>query len=171
MPIITEGKLEFTFPEGCLVEKYDETAFYKKHFQKFADSKCVDIVALSPAGESLWLIEIKDYRLYWREKEMDLFLELARKVRDTLANLYLAQWRTGISIHEFARHAARKPKIRVVLHLEQPKVPSRLYPPVVDRDKARLKLQQALRVADPHPWLCEIGAMPPDCPWRVVAQA
>ncbi|MGZ8218208.1 hypothetical protein [Methylomagnum sp.] len=167
MPTIIEGKLLFTFPDDWLVEKYDETAFYRDHFQKLASSKCVDVVAFSPRAESLWLIEAKDYRINGREKSMDLCAEVAHKVRDTLANLYLAQRHPELSIHEFATMAGQKPKIRVALHIEQPKVPSKVRPPVIDRNKGLLKFQQMLRVVDPHPWLCEIGAMPLDCPWQV----
>lgn len=171
MPTIREGGLEFVFPEDWQVEKYDETAFYRKRFQKFADSKCVDIVAFSSTAESLWLIEVKDYRRNRREKTISLFDELARKVRDTLASLYIAQRQTDVDIYEFANQAAKKPKIRVAMHLEQSNPPSRLYPLVEDRSNAEDKLQQAVRTVDPHPWLCETGKMPLGCPWQVISQA
>jgi hypothetical protein len=168
---VIEQQLRFVFPDGWQAEKYDDTAFYLKHFKGFANSKCVDIVAFSAEGDSLWLIEVKDYRLYPRDKQIDLFDEFAQKVRDTLANLYLAQRKSETSIHEFARLAAQKPKIRVALHLEQPNSPSRLKPLIAERTKALQKLRQAVRVADPHPWLCETSQMPPNCPWQVVPQA
>lgn len=167
MPVITEEKLVFTFPDDWLVEKYDDTEFYRKDFQRLQGTKCVDIVAFAPHAESLWLIEARDYRFYPRSKTIDLFTEVAHKVRDTLASLYVAQKRTGTSIHRFAELAGQKPILRVALHIEQPDIPTEDLPLVVDRSNGRLKLQKTLRVVDPDAWLCEINAMPPDCPWQV----
>lgn len=168
MPTINEGKLTFIFPDEWRAILYDKDSFYREHFQGFADGKAVDIVAFAPKGESLWLIEIKDYRAKRRDKEMDIFTEIAHKVRDTLACLYLAQRKPESSLYAFAQQAATKSRIRVVLHLEQPKKPSREYPLVVQRDNARRKLKQAVSVADSHPWFCEMHIMPPDCPWQVI---
>ena len=79
--------------------KYDETHFYRKHFQHCAASKCVDLVAFNTdTNEPLWLIEIKDYRAQRRTKTQDLCDELAQKVRDTLANLFLVQRKEGKSV-------------------------------------------------------------------------
>ncbi len=165
---ITEGRLEFIFPDDWQVEKLDDTPFYRKHFQGFADSKSVDIVSFKPDGEELWLLEVKDYRINPRTKTLDLFLEIALKVRDTLALLYLAKSKPEISIYGFAGEAVAKTTIRVVLHLEQPANPSRLYPLIVDRDNARIKLAQTVRVVDPHALFCEMSAMPPNCQWQVI---
>lgn len=175
MPKIDEGGLAFVFPDDWQAIPYDvKGSFYREHFQKFANThkeggnKAVDIVAFSPEDENLWLIEIKDYRAKRREKELDIFVEVAIKVRDTLACLYLAQRRSGCNLYSFAQQAAEKSRIRVALHLEQPKNPSREYPLIVQRDNARRKLKQAVGLADPHPWFCEMGKMPLDCPWNVI---
>lgn len=174
---ISEDKLEFVFPEDWQVINYDnpkdKNTFYNKHFKKFAEiqgeegNKAMDIVAFAPKGESLWLIEVKDYRVNRREKG-DIFIEVARKVRDTLAGLRLAQRNPGNDIYEFAKQAATKSEIRVVLHLEQPEKPSKTYPLIVQRANARQKLRQAVHLADPHPWFCEMSKMPLDCPWQVI---
>ena len=164
---IIEGKLEFIFPDGWQALKLDETEFYRKHFQNFAASKCVDIASFQAIGCELWLIEVKDYRINRRTKTLDLFDELALKVRDSLALLFLAKSKPEISSFNFAQKAADKPKIRVVLHLEQTAKPSKLYPHIVERDNARRKLAQTVRVVDPHPLFCEMSAMPHDCPWVV----
>lgn len=168
MPSITEGKLDFIFPADWRVESYDKSEFYTKYFQSLAHSKCVDIVAFSPGMESLWLIEIKDYRFYPRGKTMDLFDELATKVRDTLASLYVAQRRPEFAIHEFARQAATKLKLRVAFHLEQPRPGSGSHPPLVDRVHATRKLRSVVKAVDSNPWFCETNNMPPDCPWQVI---
>lgn len=144
---ITEGTLEFVFPKTWQAEKFDDTGFYRKHFQGFADSKSVDVVAFSADGDELWLIEVKDYRVNRRDKSLDLFREIAIKVRDTLACLYLARGKPEITLYGFAQQAAAKTKIRVALHLEQPAKPSKLYPPIVERGNAYLKLAQTMRVA------------------------
>lgn len=169
MPSITEGKLDFIFPAEWKVELYDKSEFYTKCFQGLAHSKCVDIVAFSPEADSLWLIEAKDYRIHPRSKKMDLFDELAAKVRDTLASLYVAQRRSEFIIHEFAKHAAEKPKLRVAFHLEQPRPDdSETHPPLVDRAHATRKLRSVVKAVDPNPWFCEINNMPPGCPWQVI---
>jgi hypothetical protein len=165
MPTISEGRLVFTFPDGWRAEKYDETSYYRDHFQKFASSKCVDIVAFNPKGHELWLIEVKDYRCHPRSKESDIFVEVAQKVRDTLANLYLAQRKPEIDICNFAKRASRQSNIRVALHIEQVKNPSRLHRRIVSNDL--INFRNTLRVADNHPWLCEMDSMPPGCQWQV----
>lgn len=42
MSRISEGGLMFNFPTGWEISKYDVWAFYRRHFQKTADSKAVD---------------------------------------------------------------------------------------------------------------------------------
>ncbi len=169
MPDIVEGKLTFTFPNSWQAVKYDETSFYQKHFQKLGESRCVDIVAFE-MDDQLWLLEVKDYRQHKRAKTEDLFLEIARKVRDTLANLYLAQGHEEADCYAFAQLASRKQTIRVVLHLEQPQNLSKLYPPIVSRTNAQIKLRQQVRVADPHALFCDHRNMPPKCQWTVTSK-
>lgn len=165
---IVEGALEFIFPDGWQAEKLDDSGFYRKHFQSFADSKSVDVAVIPPGQAELWLVEVKDYRTHPRSKMLDVFQEIATKVRDSLALLYLAKSKPESALHGFAQMAAATLKIRVALHLEQPAKPSKLYPPVVQRNNAQLKLAQAVRVVDPHPLFCEMSSMPPSCPWAVM---
>ena len=44
MTVIKEGRLEFTFPQGCTASKYDDWAFYRNQFGKVAESKAVDFL-------------------------------------------------------------------------------------------------------------------------------
>ena len=84
MTTITEGALTFSFPDGCHAGKCDGWSHYRNQFQAVAgSSKAVDILCI--AGDTSWLIEIKDYRQYPRTKAIDIADELAMKVRDTLA--------------------------------------------------------------------------------------
>ena len=173
MTKIVEGKLTFIFSASWQALKYDETSFYRRHFQKLGDSRCVDIVAFdSGADTQLWLLEIKDYRINPRSKPEDLFLELARKVRDTLANLYLAERREEVDCYDFAQLASTKKNIRIVLHLEQSKYRSKFSQPILERDDAQIKLRQnkQIRVVDPHALICEISDMPPQSKWRVTSK-
>lgn len=173
MTKIVEGKLTFTFPASWQALKYDETSFYRKHFQRLADSRCVDIVAFeNDADTQLWLLEVKDYRVNPRSNPEDLLLEVARKVRDTLANLYLAARRDEVYCYEFAQSASTKKIIRIVLHLEQPKYPSKFSQPILEREDAQIKLRQnkQIRVVDPHALICEIAEMPPQCKWTVTSK-
>lgn len=141
IPDIVEGKLTFTFPNSWQALKYDETSFYQKHFQKLGESRCVDIVAFETGtDDQLWLLEVKDYRLHPRSKTEELFGEIARKVRDTLANLYLALRHEEADCYAFAQLASRKQTIRVVRHFEHHKNHQKLYPQVVSRTNDHIKL-------------------------------
>jgi hypothetical protein len=148
---ITEGRLAFEFPAGWTVCKYDEWTFFVEHFQKVCDgAKGMDIVAVAPNG-CLWLIEIKDYRAGPRDKPMELAVEIAHKVRDTLAGIAAARVRANVEAERSAaERSCRCGDIKVVLHLEQPATPTRTHP-IEDASKLRQKLKQLLRGIDPHP--------------------
>jgi hypothetical protein len=166
---IEEGNLTFTFPLGWQAEKYDETSHYRKHFQSLADCKAVDIVALSPAPQrELWLIEVKDYRAARREKGIALFEEICEKVRDTLAGIFVVQRRPEAGpLYALAVAADHHVRIRVAVHLEQARKPSRLFPSVTDRANHTMKLRQVLRHVDRRAEMCEMKAMPHSIGWIV----
>ncbi len=118
---LVEQKLEHTFEAEWTASKYDEWPFYRKHFQwswakDEPGNKSVDFVAIDPAGDSLWLIELKDYRLYQREKEIPLPDEIAFKVRDSLAGLFAAAKHDAHHAHAAdAQRSLQAKRIRVVL--------------------------------------------------------
>lgn len=151
MTAITEGKFTFSFPPGWHVRKYDDTTFYRKHFQSFAGgSEAVDFLAFNASEKECWLIESKDYRHHPRTKAKDLFEEIAMKVRATLAGLCSMRANAGDDERKFATEALKKVKYRVVFHLEQPIHPSRLRPQIYDPKSLRDKLRQIMRPVDPH---------------------
>lgn len=159
--------LLLSVPTGWQVWKYDDSAFHRNQFQKFADgSKAMDIVALANDA-TLWLIEVKDYRRQRRSKTITVFSEVAAKVRSTLAGLAVAQVRANDQNEKnLAKQAMRCGNIRVVLQLAQATRPSRLFPQVVDPADAQFKLRQALRAVDPHA-LCAAGAVNAQgLPWQ-----
>ncbi len=164
---VKEGGLEFEFPDGISATKFDSWSFYRHQFQKICGgTKAVDIVATD--GRSVWLLEIKDYRTSPRRKSLELGDEIARKVRDTLAGLTAA---AANALDESERDLARRAicataKIRIVVHLEQVRHPSRLLQKVEVFADLTQKLRQLLKSVDPHPMVVDI-AVSGGCPWIV----
>jgi hypothetical protein len=152
MKTISEGDLVFHFPENWEASKYDDWAYYRKQFQKTADSKAVDILAFDPrARGTLWMIEIKDYRQHPRTKNISLWDEVTQKVRDTLAGLLAASIRACHDEIRFAKQCCRAQNVRVVLHLEQPVKTSKLFPRTFNPADLQLKLKSLIKAVDAHP--------------------
>jgi hypothetical protein len=81
--------------------------------------KAVDLGAID--GDTLWLIEAKDYRANPQPKSKDLITSVGKKVADSLSCLMAAQHNAHDSPHQrFARKACGCQQIHVVFHLEQP---------------------------------------------------
>lgn len=166
--IEVDGK-GFSFPAGWQIWKYDDSAFYRRHFQSFASgSQAVDIVAISP-DKTLWLLEVKDYRRHPRDKNESVFAEVAAKVRSTLAGLATARVRANNEQERtLADQSMQAKNIRVALHLDQPRHISPLFPQIVEPKSASQLLQKALLPVDRRA-VCYgqgIGAEP-DLPWSV----
>jgi hypothetical protein len=97
MPRLTEDKLACDFPNTWTVAKYDHWAFYRNRFQSSCTgNKAMDFLGFDPATQTLWLIELKDYRQFRRTKDhkISLWDEVAIKARDTLAGLP-RKWTSG----------------------------------------------------------------------------
>lgn len=171
MPVITEiiqeDRLTLTFPPGALASKYDEWSHYRNQFNSaFGGTKAVDCVYA--AADTAWLIELKDYRIHPRIKAIDLPLEVAIKVRDTLAGLVSAGLNANDADEQrMARALLRKPRIRVVLHLEVPATQSRLRPNPIDFVAVQQKLKQLIRSIDPHPMVVNQRSLKPEIDWVV----
>ena len=152
-------KLLFLFPEGGSAEKYDDWAYYRKHFIRMSQGiAALDLVYIDP-DECCWLIEAKDHRLYARSKPSSWAQECVLKVRDTLAGLFAA----GFAAHDepvrdFARRAVRCKRLRVVLHLEQP-TQGRRGLPRVPPEGVQVELRRLLRPVDAHPLVVESQRM------------
>lgn len=149
-PII-EDNLTFTFPNGASSTKYDDWSFYRNQFNSaFGGAKAVDIIYLE--HDTCWLIEIKDYRINRRMKAIDISKEIAIKVRDAMSGIYAASCNANNQDEKsFAIDAIKKRKIRVVLHLEQPPVNSRLFPRVAEPANIVMSLKMLLKGIDAHP--------------------
>lgn len=166
---ITEGQLTFTFPAGSCVTKYDEWSFYRNKVNSAFSAqgaKAVDLIYLQ--DDVTWLIEIKDYRIHPRKKTIELWEEVAIKVRDTLVGMAAASFNAnGQDEKAFARNALSKKRLRVVLHLEQPLRHTRLFPRALNPANIKLKLQQFLRAIDPHPVVVNHSDLKRDMDWCV----
>ena len=166
MPRLEEGGLTFEFPnDGSEAAKYDAWSFYRNQFQRVCGgSKAVDFLFVETTRT--WLIEVKDYRRERRTKAIDLADEVAAKVRDTLAGL--AACRCNANDADEKRISARAlttPSLGVVLHLEQPAVPSKLFPRVADPANLTQKLKQLLKPVHPHPRV--VDRRDRSMPWTV----
>lgn len=158
--------MTLTMPAGWWAWKYDDSAFHRNQFQRFAGgSKAVDAVAMAADG-ALWLIELKDYRHHPRTKPSSVFAEVALKVRATLAGLAIARLRANdLTEKSRAQQAMACTQIRVALQLAQSARPSRLFPQVLDPQDAQLQMKRALAAIDAHP-MCIVGTMHHRrCPW------
>lgn len=121
--IIEENILRFVFGDNWQVRKFDDTSFYRRHFEKLDGSKAVDFLGLH--GRELFFIEVKDFRGYRIENKKrlsshELYLEVGQKVRDSVACLVAAyrhqpeEWQPFIEGLRNIKHP-----IKVVLWLEE----------------------------------------------------
>ena len=164
--------MRLTMPAGWWVWKYDDSDFHQTQFQNFAGGvKAMDAIALDPA-QTLWLIEVKDYRQNRRRKPSSVFAEVADKARDTLAGLSVARVSAKAQRERtLAQQALGSRQIRVALQLAQSARPHRLIPQVVEPADAGLQLRSAVKQVDAAP-VCAIGSLGQHnsvLPWNTVA--
>lgn len=165
--LITEGSLQFSFPDGKTVSKYDDWVCYRKFSNAINGTKAVDIVHVD-INKIVWLIEIKDYRVNRRTKPSELSDEIALKVRDTLAGLAVARFQAQVSVEkQVARKVLQARQLRVVLHLEQIKKPSKLFPQSVDLADIHQQLKRLLKAIDAHPCVVDQNTLKSTMLWTV----
>lgn len=171
MPTLYEAHLACTFPDNWDVTKYDDWVFYKnKNKTGFSDAcggnKGVDFLAYDHQSRTLWLIELKDYRQHRRTKDdtISLWDEMAIKVRDTLAGIFAAKVNSTNPEQSYAARVLAATRLRVVFHMEQPRVHSKLFPRAYKREDIQQKLKQLVKPIDPHPKVIELAHME-DVPW------
>lgn len=170
MQAFAEGNIESSFPNTWMVTKYDDWMFYRNHFvNSCCGNKAVDFLAHNPADRTLWLIELKDYRQFRRIKSnISLWDEVAIKARDTLAGLVAAKVDGTHPNQAYASQALGASRLRVVLHLEQPRTNSKLFPRAFDPADVQQKLKQILKPIDAHPKVVEIDNMQ-RVPWTAIS--
>lgn len=168
MPRLEEGRLTFDFPnDGSDTARYDAWSFYRNQFQRVCGgAKAVDFVFVEAART--WLIEVKDYRQGTRTKAADLADEVAAKVRDTLAGLAACRCNANDADERgISDRALGRAYLAVVLHLEQPAVPSKLFPRVADPANLAQKLKQLLKPVDPRPRVVDRHSLHASMRWTV----
>jgi hypothetical protein len=167
MPELSEGSLTFSFPETWVVSKYDQWPYYKNQFKDSClGNKAVDFMAFDPQNGTLWMIEVKDYRIHGRTKTLSIWDEIALKTRDTLAGLVSAIVHKEYAEFVFVRLVTHVRKFRVVLHLEQPAMPSKLFPRPFDNAKLQQKIKQLIKPIDAHPKVMSISTISSSA-WQV----
>ena len=167
-----EARLACDFADAWLVTKYDEWAFYRKQFQVAClGNKGVDFLALDPEYANLWLIEMKDYRQGPRDPDkLDLWEEVAVKMRDTLAGLVAAKIAAAEAEEkQFAGQALSARRIFVILHLEQPAQHSKIFPRIFNPADVQQRLRQLVKPIDAHPRVIELSTHQQRVPWQVVS--
>lgn len=178
MTEIVEDRLLFRFPDGWGAEKYDREDGFVGRKCKIDGTKRVDILALSP--DALLMIEVKDFRTHAIEnkhrKVLDgpdpLHVEVAQKVRDTIAFLFAAYRVGDDSLNPYCRHAFAKPdrRIEVILFLEEDEERARR-----GRSRSRTNLEAALKaLLAPFGVRCHVqrrATMPSNSPWTVEGAA
>lgn len=169
MTVITEGALTFTFPVGAVVCKYDEMSFYRNQFIKMAEGiKAMDLAYIDDVTDTLWLIEVKDYRVNRRTKSIELVDEMSGKLRNTLAGLLAAKsCANDLAEKAFAWAAVRASNIRVVLHLEEAIPSSRLFSRKSLKADLAQKMKQKLKSVDAHPCVVDQHSLKPAMNWTV----
>lgn len=167
--------LRFDFAGDWLTAKCDDWAFYRKQFCRLHDGlKSVDLLALSPrvtgdpAEPTLWLIEVKDYRRHERTKTISLHEEMAGKVSGTLALLLPAKLSATVPDEmKVAGRALNAKRIRVVLHIEQPKVVLSFTSKTsaINLANVQLELRKRVKAIDAHPEVLDSSSS--RVPWTV----
>lgn len=145
--------LQFAFPDDWTLGRYDDLCFYKNQIRSMWQGiNTVDLIAVdTERRRSLWFIEVKDYRRKRRTKPSDLPDEVARKVYDSSAAMLPAKAHAVSEEQAVAKKACGARDLRVVLHLEQPRKHSRLFPRAIDPAIVQQKLRSLIKPIDPHP--------------------
>jgi hypothetical protein len=89
MTRLEEKRLAFEFSDEWRVFKFDEHHDYRKGIEKIDNAKAVDFLGIFE-DSTLYFVEVKDFRGYRIENKarlsnMELAIELAQKVKDSLA--------------------------------------------------------------------------------------
>lgn len=120
MKSLKEGELAFDFGDDWQVIKFDEHPDYRKASLMLSGTKGVDFLGIY--GKDLYLIEVKDFRGRKIEDKENLLLEVAQKMRDTLACI-LAFYRTSSSPEcwqpYFDLLRKKETRIKIVFWLEK----------------------------------------------------
>jgi len=125
MPVtIEEEFLRFRFEDTWVVIKYDDHRDYLERIRRLPETKAVDFVAVFDE-RFFYFIEVKDFRGHRienrdRVKDGELAIEVAQKVRDTIAGIVAAHHRRSTEDWSRFIECLTNPEhpVRVLLWLE-----------------------------------------------------
>jgi hypothetical protein len=127
MHVFRERGLELRFPAASRVLRWDADAAYRDGLRRRAGTKAVDFCVVTPSDEPV-LLEVSDLRGHRIENKRHvgsggLALEMAQKVRDTIAGLVWACERDLTTFERYerlvSRFVNRHAKLDVILWLEE----------------------------------------------------
>ncbi|WP_294484713.1 hypothetical protein [uncultured Mailhella sp.] len=169
MPDINVDGLVLCFPDGWQITKFDDWDFYRNQFSRAHNKiKAVDVLAISPDNSSLWMIEVKDFRVHQRKKTYPLYEEIWEKVFSTLAALLPAQT-NAIDKNEknFAKIASQVSNIRVIFQGEQPVTNSTVFSQSYNVANLQKKFKRLFQAIDSSALVINSSKMPDCIPWTV----
>jgi len=154
MTTLTVDNFTFEFPDTWSVVKYDDCKFYRKQFGQLQDVKGVDVLTI---GNELFIIEAKDFRNFriqnkGRIANQELALEIAKKIRDTVAALYGAHRHGNPDLAPYCHYLfkqSRRP-IKVIFLLEEDRPPTPHKSAKKIRSDLLIKIKQGLGYLDVH---------------------
>lgn len=160
MPVVDVDGLRFDFPDGWSPSKCDDWSFYRNQWSRMWNGiKSIDLLAVDHE-KTVWLIEVKDYRAHARTKTIDLAEEVAHKAFDTLAAMLPAKLSANDGDESgMAGAVLAAKKLRVVLHIEQPKKHSALRPRAINPLDVQQDLRRLVKPIDAHPFVAESSRM------------
>ena len=122
--VFVEGLLQFEFADDWHAVHYDQHPDYMDRLKRLSRTKAVDFVAIN-SDSTLFLIEAKDFRGHRIENQArikggGLAVEVAQKVRDTIAGIVAANHRGNAGTWEriICCLSSKAPPVRVLLWLE-----------------------------------------------------
>ncbi len=178
-------RLSFIFAEENEARIYDQMSFYRSGIERdISGIKAIDFLCVDEPRHLSYFIEVKDYGTLKndasrehkkRQKAEDLALEVARKVLETIAGLWVASnWKECPSEEKSFSAKVLQNTVRVVLHYELPS-------DWTDADRKwrmadlKNKLAKKLRIIDVRPLVIDTRLLYDDldgerllgCPWTV----
>lgn len=163
-----ESNIDWRFAHGWTAIKYDDSAWYRKHFERCAESAAVDFIVVHESGHEVWLLEAKDYTTDPPDpNKPPLWRVVTHKVRDTLAGILAGSMRASVDAErELFRRAAKAESVRVVFHCERPKHKSKLFRTLPDAADIRDKLRRSLGLVDKKLLVVDCASQPKQkLPW------
>ena len=172
--ITIDQTLHFHFEDNWKVVKYDETPYYKTQLKNqrsckinkkdksvISGLKGVDLVALQPQDNTLYLIECKDYRLHSRKKNLHPVEEFYQKTMDTLAGLLPSALcgTSGDPNTRMLKHWFVVPNIYGCFPFEQAETTNKLMPRAYDIADLQQKLRGLLKAIDPYVLVVDIDTL------------